>query len=117
MSYIQDADGFAVPPTPASTGSRLYRADTGSVAPSDVTGSGRSGRSLVEDPLYRDMNLAANNIYIRSPHEEFPEAIAELVDRVRRDRDSPGPSPDQVRQDRNLSALEWMGAGEPQVEQ
>ncbi|KAK0624759.1 hypothetical protein B0T17DRAFT_590603 [Bombardia bombarda] len=117
MGYTRGADGFAVPATPASTGSRSYRADTGPVAPSDVTGSGRSGRSLVEDPLYRDANLAENNIYMRSPYEEFPEQVAGLVDYVRRDRDSPGPSPDQVRQDSNLAALQWKGAGEPQVEQ
>lgn len=119
MSYTRDAEGFAVPPTPASTGSGSCGtgANAGPIAPSDVPSSSRSGRSLVEHPLYRDMNLAANNMYMRSPHEELPEQIARLVGYVRRDRDSPGPSSDQVRQDRDLSALQWMGAGEAQVEQ
>jgi hypothetical protein len=113
MSCTRDADGFAVPPTLASTGPR-------SVALSDATratpnSSRSSSRSLVEKPLYRDMNLAANNIYIRPLHEQFPEHISGLVDYVRRDRDSPGPSPDQVRQDAELNAL-WMGTGEPEVE-
>jgi len=103
MEYRRDADGFALPPTPASTRSRSYRADAedDSHAPSDIsgasTGSGR--RSLVEDPSYRDMNLTANNIYMRPSREQFPEHITSLVDQVRRDRDSPGPSPEQVLQD------------------
>ncbi|KAH8759497.1 hypothetical protein F5883DRAFT_648095 [Diaporthe sp. PMI_573] len=115
MGNTRDADGFVVPPTPSSTGTRSYCAGTGSVAPSDASSSRRSGRSLVEDPLYRDMNLAANNIYIRPLNEQFPEDIADLVEYVRQDRDSPDPSLDQVRQDDELNAL-WMGTGEPEVE-
>jgi hypothetical protein len=110
MAYIRDADGFAVPPTPSSC--------AGSAVPSDLTGgtgSGRSSRSLVEDPLYRDMNLAANNIYMRSSREQFPEHIVDLIDYVRQDRDSPGPSPDKVWQDRALEEL-GMGSAEPDVE-
>ncbi|KAH6624161.1 hypothetical protein B0J18DRAFT_169615 [Chaetomium sp. MPI-SDFR-AT-0129] len=113
--------GFTVPPVPASTGSRSRRASHAeSVAPSDLTGatsgSGQSsGKSLVEDPFYRIRNLAANNIYMRDLHEQFPEHIADLVDHVRRDRDSPGPSSDEVRQDAELNEL-WMGAGESRVE-
>ncbi|KAM7204975.1 hypothetical protein V8F33_001216 [Rhypophila sp. PSN 637] len=108
MGDTRDADGFAVPPTPVSAGSRSYPvdADTGSVAASDVSGSGRSsGRSrLVEDHLYRDMNLAKNNIYMRSPYEELPQHVASLIDEVRKDHP-------------NLAAFQWMGAGEAQVEQ
>jgi hypothetical protein len=127
MEYRRDADGFALPPTPASTRSRSYRADAEddaqvspygpSVAPSDMsgasTGSGR--KSLVEDPYYRDMNLATNNIYLRDIDEEFPEYITSLLDHVRKDRDSPGPSSDQLRHDADLRWLE-MGTGEPAVE-
>lgn len=127
MEYRRDADGFALPPTPASTRSCSYRADAEddtqvswygpSVPPSDMsgasTGSGR--RSLVEDPYYRDMHLASNNIYIRDFYEEFPEDIAGLVDHVRKDRDSPGLSSDQLRQNTRLYDLE-MGTAEPAVE-
>ncbi|KAK3371258.1 hypothetical protein B0T24DRAFT_595093 [Lasiosphaeria ovina] len=93
----------------------------GSVAPSDLTGatpgSGRSsGRSLAEDPDYRDLNLAATNVYMRHPCDPIPEHITDLVDYVRQDRDSPGPSADEVRQDRDLHDLS-MGAGKPQVEE
>jgi hypothetical protein len=122
MDYTQDANGFVVPSTPVSTRSRSRGAShAGSVAPSNLTdatpSSGRSsGRSLVEDPLYRSLNLAANNIYMRPLHERLPEHIADLVDHVRRDRDSPGPSPDQVWQDAELNEL-WTGAGESEVEE
>jgi hypothetical protein len=127
MEYRRDADGFALPPTPASTRSRSYRADAEddaqvssygpSVAPSDMsgasTGSGR--KSLVEDPSYRDMNLAENNIYLRPVYEEFPKDIACLISRIRKDRDSPGPSSDQLWQDTDLYDL-GVGSAEPAVE-
>ncbi|KAI0868062.1 hypothetical protein GGS24DRAFT_514118 [Hypoxylon argillaceum] len=120
MGFTVDADGFAVPPTPASTGSRSYAVDvdTVSAVPSDITGSARSaGKSLVADPLYRSMNLADNNVYMRSPHEKFPEYITSLVNEIRKDRESPGLSLEQVRQDSALAALQWAGAGEAEVEE
>jgi len=113
MEYRRDADRFALPPTPASTRSHSYRADAedDSHAPSDIsgasTGSGR--RSLVEDPSYRDMNLTANNIYMRPSREQFPEHITSLVDQVRRDRDSPGPLTEDVWQDEDLEAFGMGG--------
>ena len=123
MDQTQDADGFTVPQTPASIRSRSRsraEVDGVSVAASDISGAGSgssraSGRSLVEDPAYRYMNLAANNIYLRSSREQFPQDIIDLIDQVRRDRDSPGPSTDQVWQDTALEEL-GMGAGEPEVE-
>jgi hypothetical protein len=112
MEYTRDADGFVMPPAPTS----WYAP---SVAPSGIssasTGSSRK-KSLVEDPSYRRMNLGENNIYMRPVYEEFPEDIARLVDHVRQDRDSPGPSLDQLRQDTDLYRLE-MGTGEPDVEE
>lgn len=54
------------------------------------------------------MNLAANNIYMRSSREQLPEHIVDLIDCVRQDRDSPRQSPDEVWQDR---ALEELGIG------
>lgn len=58
MDSRRDADGFDIPTTPASTGSRSFDQSFG---PSDVAssaaGSGRSsGRRLVEDPRYRSIN-------------------------------------------------------------
>ena len=118
MDSTRDADGFAVPGPPLSTGSRP-RANLGSASSADTgfsSGSSRSfGKSLVEDPFYRDMNLAANNIYLRSSREQFPEHVSDLIDHVRRDRDSPEPSQDQVRQDDTLEGLR-IGSVEAQVE-
>lgn len=124
MSYTRDAEGFVVPPTPASSGPPSYRGGAANrsvaLSLSDISGatpdSGRSpGRSLVEDPLYRSLNLAANNVFLRSSREQFPDHIANLIDRIRADRDSPAPSPDEVWQDTALEGL-GMGAGEPKVE-
>ena len=103
--YRQDADGFAVPLTPASTFD----------AASSAGGSSRSsGTRLVENPYYRDMNLAENNIYMRDCYEEFPEDIAGLADHVHKDRDSPSLSLEQLRQNTRLYDLE-MGTAEPAV--
>ncbi|KAG9234214.1 hypothetical protein BJ875DRAFT_534914 [Amylocarpus encephaloides] len=98
IEYTRDANGFALPPTPASTGSRPYAQSVGPLdAASSTGGSNRSsGKSLVENPLYRVANLASNNIYIRSRREEFPEHISSLVDHVGRDRASPDPSAGDV---------------------
>jgi len=77
--------------------------------------SGSSRKSLVEDPYYRENNLAENNIYIRDVNEEFPEYIVKLVYDVGKDRNSPGPSSDQVRHDAGLHQLE-KGARASEVE-
>jgi hypothetical protein len=82
------------------------------LAPSN-TSAGSSQKSLVEDPYYREYDLAEKNIYLRTFYEEFPEDIAKLVDHIRQDRDSPSPSLDQLYTD--LEQLE-IGAGEPEVE-
>ncbi|KAK4131323.1 hypothetical protein BT67DRAFT_363534, partial [Trichocladium antarcticum] len=71
---------------------------------------------LVEDPNYRVLNLAANNIYFRKPNEQLPEHIADLVGYVSKGRDSPEPSPDHLRNDADLYGLE-DAAGEPEVEE
>ncbi|KAL2176471.1 uncharacterized protein P884DRAFT_261034 [Thermothelomyces heterothallicus CBS 202.75] len=107
MAYNRDADGYALPPTP--------RPSSGSVALSDA-GSSRSSRALVEGPLYRDLNLASNRVYMRERYEQFPEHVSSLIDHVRRDRESPGPSLEQVWQDQDLTALETRGLDEPEVE-
>ncbi|KAF2461177.1 hypothetical protein BDY21DRAFT_361162 [Lineolata rhizophorae] len=118
MGYTQDANGFLAPPTPASTESLSYQvdADAGAITPSDVPSSSRSGRSLVEDPYYRYRNLALNNIFMRNPDEKFPDDVANLVRHVGKDRNSPGPSPDQVRCDAGLYQLEMETVDEPGVE-
>jgi len=43
--------------------------------------------------------------------------VLSLVNDIRKDRTSPGPSLEDVRQDSDLATLQWMGVGEPQVEE
>lgn len=103
------ASRLTMPPTPDPFRPRL------SINPSDDDsasgGPGRSsGKSLVENPGYRDWNLAANNIYMRFPSEQFPEHVNSLIDRIGRDRHSPGPSVDSVRRNSKLHQLEIRGS-------
>ncbi|TAQ84761.1 hypothetical protein B7494_g6907 [Chlorociboria aeruginascens] len=123
-------DGFAVPPTPASTQSRKCRTETEGdstlVSPSDISSvfTGSSRNCLVEDPLYRINNLAENNIHLRSVYDEFPEDIAKFIDYIRRDRDSQDLSLDQAKPNLHLEQLEfgpreidckgWTWEGRPQ---
>ncbi|EXJ78912.1 hypothetical protein A1O3_08412 [Capronia epimyces CBS 606.96] len=121
MDHTRDADAYMVPLTPASVGSGSYLGgpDIGSVVASDVTGvtpssGGSSGKSLVQNPLYRIAYLADNKIFLRD-REEYPKHIGSLVGEMGKDRDSPGPSPDDVWQDLSLRKLE-LGAAESTVE-
>ena len=59
------------------------------------TSTGSSRKSLVKSP-YRTFNLAENNIYIRSSREQYSKHITSLVDQIRIDRDTLGPSLDKV---------------------
>lgn len=117
MENTRDADGFLIPSSPASARPRSQADIAGaSIATGLSSTSSRAlGRSLVEGPHYRFLNLNVNNINIRPLREQFPSQIAELVSRMRGDRDSPGPSTEQLSDDAALNAL-WLGASEPQVE-
>lgn len=52
---------------------------------------------------------------MRPPYEEHPKHIADMVHHVQQDRDSPGPSPEDIRQDKALYEV-WMGTSEAEVE-
>ncbi|KAJ4217646.1 hypothetical protein NW759_008957 [Fusarium solani] len=114
--------GSGLPPTPSSygRGGPSNAGPSGSSArtgtPSGVSTSGGKTGSLVENPLYEDLNLAANNIYYRDRREPLPQHVANLVQRVQRERTSPTPSISDILADDGLAALE-RGAGEPTVEQ
>ena len=79
------------------------------------TFTGSSRKSLVNSPSYRAFNLAGNNIYMCLSDEQCPKHIACLIDQIRMDRDSLGPSLDEIRQDMDLQNLE-MGVSETDVE-
>ena len=109
MEYTQGADGFVMPSAPAS-----WSASSAVLSNKSGASTGLNRKTLVEDPSYRENNLAENNIYIRDFYDEFPEDIARLVDHVRKDRDSPGLSSDFLRQNTRLHDLEMRGV-EPAV--
>ena len=120
MDHIRDADGFLVPTVPASSGSRSRRAGAESVTSwgvsSGITDSTRSSpKTLVENPHYRTLNLAANHIFLRTRSDPILGHIADLVARIGRDRDSPAPALDEVSQDRILEGF-IMGVAEPDVQ-
>ncbi|KAK0613145.1 hypothetical protein B0T17DRAFT_511485 [Bombardia bombarda] len=86
VGYTRDADRFAVPPTPASTVSRLYRA----------TEDSASSTASVRHPSYRQNNLNSNNIDIRHANTQLPDYISSYVEGLRAERDSPSPSSEQI---------------------
>jgi hypothetical protein len=61
-------------------------------------------------------NLAANNIHFRHAYDEFPAEVAGLVNYVGQERDSPGPSFEEIRQNKRLRDFGMEGA-EPDVEE
>jgi len=87
MGHTRDADGHAVPPKPASTRSRRsYQATEESV----------SSTASVRHPSYRQNNLTSNGIYVRHDRSQLPDYISRRVEELRAERDSPGPSSDQI---------------------
>ncbi|KAF2245124.1 hypothetical protein BU26DRAFT_533225 [Trematosphaeria pertusa] len=99
MSSTRDIDGFAVPPTPLSTGSRPRQPKADSR--SSVAGvSDTPSPSGVRHRMYRQNNLEFNHIFIRRPDAPLPTAISGYInDTLRAERDSP-----------ELSAEEMKGA-------
>lgn len=86
MGYTRDADRFTVPPTPASTTSRSYRA----------TEDSASSTASVRYPSYRRNNLNSNNIHIRDSGDQLPAYISSNVERLQAKRDSPDPTAEQM---------------------
>ncbi len=61
----------------------------------------------MEQPRYRIWNLRSNGIHLRSPDEDLPQALADLVQIVCKDRDDPSePSFHQLKHDKRLHQLE-----------
>ncbi len=73
-----------------------------------ASGGQPSKRSLVEEPRYRAWNLTSNGVHVRSPDEELPRSIDDLVQYVGRNRgsDASEPSLDQLKRDKGLHELE-----------
>ncbi|EER37279.1 conserved hypothetical protein [Histoplasma capsulatum H143] len=96
------------------SGPSVSNVPSGSGPPS--VASGRSATRLVKDRSYRSLNLASHNMRFRKPHEEMPECIIRLINKICQDRTSPEPSLDSIKQDAALTRLEWEGASESEVE-
>ncbi|KAI1124480.1 hypothetical protein F5Y10DRAFT_280167 [Nemania abortiva] len=118
--FTWDADGYLKPWTPASIESRSQAdIDGASAFESDTSGyrSRSSRKSLFENSGYRIKNLALNNIYMRSPCDKLPKHIADLVNNMGKDRNSPGPSLDDVLKDKKLERLNMNNARKAEVEE
>jgi len=80
------------------------------ICPSESSrGSTRGGR-LVDDPLYRQLHLAANKIFLLFSTDSVPSFVTSLISRIERDRDEQNTLPDA----RDMELLE-MGASESDV--
>ncbi|KAG9253023.1 uncharacterized protein F5Z01DRAFT_637776 [Emericellopsis atlantica] len=105
LNPTQNVQGLLVSPAPSSPQAGV---------PVDLS-SQCSTKSLVEDRTYRSFNLAANNIYLRPLREQYPDHIADLVNHVSRDRNSPCSSIEEVRQDAELNRL-WLDGPQAMVQ-
>ncbi|KAJ4314019.1 hypothetical protein N0V84_009126 [Fusarium piperis] len=102
--------GYAATPVTSSRSSQAGPVDS----PARASSVSRSG-SLVENPLYRETNLAENNIYLRSSRHELPREISNLLVSVQKERGSPVPCPTTINKNYDLYAMEEE-ASEAQVE-
>ncbi|RDA88931.1 hypothetical protein CP532_5505 [Ophiocordyceps camponoti-leonardi (nom. inval.)] len=116
MSYRRDSDGFYIPPPPSSRTNRsIASIDTGAGLTPSISSS-RQSRALVQNARYRELNLELNGVFFLWKFETFPEYVQNLVDHVGRDRDSPGPSQQELDLDAQLLELQ-MGVPEADVEE
>ncbi|OTB10515.1 hypothetical protein K445DRAFT_322939 [Daldinia sp. EC12] len=94
MAYLRDAAGNAVSPTPGPIKSQSHQpsTDNWSKSPSSGVSSPSSG---VRNQMYRQSNLAFNNIYIRPSAALLPDTVYGHVKVIRAERDSPELSSDE----------------------
>ncbi|KAN0071705.1 hypothetical protein V8E54_010301 [Elaphomyces granulatus] len=105
MSY--DSDGFAIPSKPSSVRSSPTKLRFPSLPPSKEP-------SEFQHPLYRQLNLRANHVYLRPQDDLLPPFVSSLVARIRQTPDPrPTPSRETIQELRNLE----LGAPESQVVQ
>ncbi|EWG46197.1 hypothetical protein FVEG_06756 [Fusarium verticillioides 7600] len=86
---------------------------TPTIYPSGTGTPNRSNGPLVESALYRDCNLALNNILLLDSRNELPPRISALVESLKQGRSSPEPIPQD---NDDLYAME-AGTSEPKVEE
>ncbi|CCT71090.1 uncharacterized protein FFUJ_08865 [Fusarium fujikuroi IMI 58289] len=98
--FTSKEGGPSIDPTPT-----IYPTTTGT--------ANRSNGPLVESALYRDCNLALNNILLLNSRTELPPHLSALVESLKKGRSSPEPIPQD---NDDLYAME-AGASEPKVEE
>ncbi|KAF5646864.1 hypothetical protein F52700_1772 [Fusarium sp. NRRL 52700] len=98
--FTSKEGGPSIDPTPT-----IYPTATGT--------PNRSNGPLVESALYRDCNLALNNILLLDSRTELLPHISALVQSLKKGRCSPEPTPQE---NDDLYAME-AGASEPKVEE
>jgi hypothetical protein len=81
-------EGFRVPPIPTPPPTRQR---AGSITSESDSSRRSHAKNPVEDPNYREFNLNHNGISLRSHFDSVPDDIADLMKRIRSDRQSPGP--------------------------
>lgn len=114
----RDAQEIIKPFKPAAisrSSAQSVRTSDADTSTKDTGKSGKSSKNKVENPSYREVNLAFNNVYMRERWEQFPAHITSLLDYVGRGRDSPGPTPESIWRNEKLVNL-TKGATEAKVE-
>lgn len=99
LDSIRDADGFLVPPIPASPRSQSRRPGSeDSRSRFSYDASTPSSASAVRDRTYRWHNLTFNHIYIRHADDPLPAVVSSHIDTtLRAQRGSPQPSSDDLK--------------------
>jgi hypothetical protein len=72
---------------------------------------------LVQDPEYRELNLAHNGIYFRKMDEKLPTHVQSVVDEMFKGRQSPEPEAEAIKNDTDLEDLLYVNGGEEKVTQ
>ncbi len=85
--------------------SEMPKKPTSPDLPSESSPESRATCSLVGALGYRNRNLAHNNIHFRHMDETLPEHVQGLVDDMFKERQSPEPEFEDIRNDTNLSNL------------
>ncbi|KAF4338766.1 hypothetical protein FBEOM_7331 [Fusarium beomiforme] len=105
ISFTPNASGASIP--------ELRTEEGYSVAPTPTETQSKFSGPLVENPLYRDCNLALNNILLLDSRTKLPPHLVDLTESLKKGRSSPEPEPSK---NDDLYALETV-SNEAKVEE
>ncbi|EXJ81416.1 hypothetical protein A1O3_07708 [Capronia epimyces CBS 606.96] len=95
--------------------SELPKEPTSPDLPSGTSMDSRATSPLVADPMYRERNLVFNNIHIHGIGKTLPEHVQRLVDDMFKERQSPEPEVEDIRNDTALNSLRGDDGSESAV--